>query len=408
MSSSVFADQWKFRSLVFSMALSALISSVVCYKRPPPRGMVHTPYPSNLDSSFAQQVHISLVGEDKMRVSWITQTDEPNVVFYGTSTGNYQFSAKGTSATYKYVLYESGFKHDVVIGPLQPSTAYFYQCGQKNGQEYTLQTPPAAFPLKFAVSGDLGQTEWTNSTLEHISNSGYDVLLLPGDLSYADCLQPLWDSFGRLVEPFASQRPWMVAVGNHDVEKIPIVHSEPFTSYNARWHMPFEESNSPSNVFYSFNVAGVHVIVLGSYTDFDHDSLQYKWLEADFNSVDRSKTPWIIVLIHAPWYNSNEAHQGEEESVVMKASMEQLIYSARVDIVFTGHVHAYERFTRVFNDRADNCGPVHITIGDGGNREGLATKYMDPQPSISLFREASFGHGELVGNEWNSCSMDME
>lgn len=30
--------------------------------------------------------------------------------------------------------------------------------------------------------------------------------------------------------------------------------------------------------------------------------------------------------------------------------------------------------TRVYNDKGDNCGPVHITIGDGGNREGLATK----------------------------------
>lgn len=52
--------------------------------------------------------------------------------------------------------------------------------------------------------------------------------------------------------------------------------------------------------------------------------------------------------------------------------------------------------TRVFKESADNCGPVHITIGDGGNREGLAKKYKDPQPSTSMFREASFGHGELM------------
>lgn len=29
---------------------------------------------------------------------------------------------------------------------------------------------------------------------------------------------------------------------------------------------------------------------------------------------------------------------------------------------------------RVFNGRPDPCGAVHITIGDGGNREGLAHK----------------------------------
>lgn len=120
--------------------------------------------------------------------------------------------------------------------------------------------------------GDLGQTEWTQSTLEHISKSNYDVLILPGDLSYADFVQPRWDSFGRLVEPLASQRPWMVTQGNHEVEKIPVVHNTPFTAYNARWKMPYEQSASSSNLYYSFEVAGVHVIMLGSYTDFSSDS----------------------------------------------------------------------------------------------------------------------------------------
>ena len=36
-----------------------------------------------------------------------------------------------------------------------------------------------------------------------------------------------------------------------------------------------------------------------------------------------------------------------------------------------------------------------MTIGDGGNRDGLASKWVTPQPDWSLFRQASFGHGEL-------------
>ncbi|RID66457.1 hypothetical protein BRARA_D01596 [Brassica rapa] len=39
--------------------------------------------------------------------------------------------------------------------------------------------------------------------------------------------------------------------------------------------------------------------------------------------------------------------------------------------------------------------PVYITIGDGGNSEGLLTDMMQPQPSYSAFREPSFGHGLL-------------
>ncbi|GAB4833396.1 Probable purple acid phosphatase 20 [Ancistrocladus abbreviatus] len=122
--------------------------------------------------------------------------------------------------------------------------------------------------------------------------------------------QVLWDSYGRLVEPLASQRPWTTTTGNHEVEKkVPLAH---FIAYNAKWHMPFEESNSNSNLYYSFNVVGVHVIMLCSYTHFGLDSDQYAWLQNDLSSIDKTKTPWVFVLLHVSWYNSNYAHQGEK------------------------------------------------------------------------------------------------
>lgn len=195
-------------------------------------------------------------------------------------------------------------------------------------------------------TGDLGQTEWTVSTLAHINATDYDVLLLPGDLSYADTQQLLWDSFGRLVEPYASHRPWMVTQGNHEIETFPIIYPNGFKAYNARWLMPYQESGSHSNLYYSFDLFGTHVAMLGSYADFDATSDQYKWLQADLANVDRSKTPWIFVLIHAPWYNSNLAHKGEGES--MRKVMEEFLYKAKVDIIFAGHVHAYERFVSHF------------------------------------------------------------
>ncbi|XP_021764750.1 probable purple acid phosphatase 20 [Chenopodium quinoa] len=382
------------------MAISAIIwaafnSDVASNIRPPPQETRSITTDSH-SSTTPQQVHISTVGRDHMRISWITKKPAPSKVEYGMSSGEYDSSAIGSCTSYRYFLYKSGHIHEVVIGPLNPNTVYYYRCSGHSSREFNFKTTPPQLPLKFIVIGDLGQTKWTESTLQHISQVEYDMLLLPGDLSYADFWQPYWDSFGRLVEPLASQRPWMVTIGNHEVEKIPIIHPTPFTSYNARWHMPFEESESPSNLYYSFDVASeVHVIMLGSYTDFDQGSSQYTWLEGDLKKVNRKKTSWVVVVLHAPWYNSNMAHVGEYESVDMRKAMEQLLYDARVDIVFAGHVHAYERFTRVYDGKANKCGPMHITIGDGGNREGLARKFMDPKPEISIYREASFGHGQL-------------
>ncbi|XP_010907143.1 purple acid phosphatase 22 isoform X2 [Elaeis guineensis] len=364
------------------------------FTRPGPRRIITTRH--NKSESHPQQVHISAVGADGMRISWITDDKHvPSIVEYGKAPGKYDLSATGEHTSYRYIFYTSGKIHHVKIGPLEPDTVYYYRCGGVD-DEFSFKTLPATLPIEFAIVGDLGQTEWTASTLAHVGKTNYDMLLLPGDLSYADTNQPLWDSFGRLVEPYASKRPWMVTEGNHEIETFLILHSHPFDAYNSRWRMPYEESSSTSNLYYSFDVAGaIHVIMLGSYTDFDSKSDQYKWLVKDLAKVDRGKTPWLIVLLHAPWYNTNTAHQGEGEA--MRKAMESLLYNARVDAIFVGHVHAYERFTRVYDNKANSCGPVHITIGDGGNREGLARDFDEDHKSasLSLFREASFGHGRL-------------
>ncbi|URE13557.1 RNA-binding protein C23E6.01c [Musa troglodytarum] len=340
----------------------------------------------------AQAFFRSPAGTQHMRITWVSDDEfSRSIVEYGTSPGEYTSSSQGESTFYKYLLYSSGKINHVVIGPLESNTVYFYRCGGQ-GPEFQFRTPPSEFPVTFSVVGDLGQTGWTKSTLDHISQCKYDVHLLPGDLSYADYQQHLWDSFGALVQPLASSRPWMVTEGNHEKESI-VFFKSGFQAYNARWKMPYEESGSTSNLYYSFEVAGVHIIMLGSYADYDENSDQYAWLKTDLARIDRERTPWLLVLLHVPWYNSNWAHQGEGKS--MMAAMEPLLYAAGVDIFIAGHVHAYERMDRVYHGGLDPCGPLHITIGDGGNREGLAQRYFHPKPEWSVFREASFGHGEL-------------
>ncbi|XP_061336382.1 purple acid phosphatase 22-like [Gastrolobium bilobum] len=378
-------------TLCFLLFPQPLLSSEHHYVRQLAKQLIITPHKGS--DTDPQQVHISLVGQDKIRVSWITEDKNgETLVEYGTKSGVYKAKATGNDTSYQYFFYHSGKIHNVVIGPVKPSTTYFYRCGG-SGPEFSFKTPPPKLPIEFVVIGDLGQTEDTASTLQHVDSSDYDVFLLPGDLSYADTQQPLWDSFGRFVEPYASKRPWMVTEGNHEIEIFPIIYPHGFKAYNSRWPMPFEESGSTSNLYYSFEVAGTHVIMLGSYTDFDDKSDQYKWLQSDLANIDRVKTPWVIALLHAPWYNTNDAHKGEGES--MRKAMEELLYNARVDLVFAGHVHAYERFTRIYDNKADSCGPMYITIGDGGNREGLALKFKDPPSPLSLYREPSFGHGRL-------------
>lgn len=57
--------------------------------------------------------------------------------------------------------------------------------------------------------------------------------------------------------------------------------------------------------------------------------------------TDRSKTPWLIVTSHAPWYNSYAGHFKEADCFRM--AYEPLLLEYQADIVIHGHVHSYER-----------------------------------------------------------------
>ena len=90
-------------------------------------------------------------------------------------------------------------------------------------------------------------------------------------------------------------------------------------------------------------------------------------------------------------YPPSNHHHPMSEGAQMRQAMEALLLQARVDVVFNGHVHAYERTHPV----PDAGGITHITIGDGGNREQFATPWNDPQPAWSALRQDAYGFGML-------------
>lgn len=76
-------------------------------------------------------------------------------------------------------------------------------------------------------------------------------------------------------------------------------------------------------------------LLVGKYTP------QYKWLTNELPKVNRSETPWLIVLVHSPMYNSYLHHYMEGET--MRVTYESWFVEYKVDVVFSDHVHAYEQ-----------------------------------------------------------------
>lgn len=328
---------------------------------------------------------------DQMRVSWAAPCSAAATVAWGTDSSTNQATTGPAPIQYKSPGYTSPFLYHVTLKGLSPNTKYYYKVGAVEASSvFSFVSHPgdALVPgWTMAVVGDVGQTNNSASTLQHIAAGASNMVMHLGDISYADSDEPRWDSWAEQTQFLSSTLPYMVQVGNHENELV-----GGFTAYAARFAMPAPASGT-ANVWYSLNVAGVHWITLSNYHPFTSGSDQYNWLKSDLDSIDRTTTPWVFVNTHAPWYNTNSAHQGDGEA--QRKSLEHLLYDAGVDAVFTGHVHAYERNHRAYNNARNPKGPVYITIGDGGNREGLATKWLAQTP-VSAFRQATFGHGELV------------
>lgn len=421
-------DKWSLQRVQVLLSLLALLGYLDIASCGITSAYIRTQFPSTdipLDNEvFAvpqgynapQQVHITQGDYDgkAVIVSWVTTEERgPSEVFYGTSEKQYDRLAKGESTNYTFYNYMSGFIHHCLIDGLEYNTKYYYKIGSGAiAREFSFWTPPIIHPdapYKFGIIGDLGQTYNSLSTLNHYLQSKGQTVLFVGDLSYADNYKLndgiRWDTWGRFNERSSAYQPWIWTVGNHEIEFRPdLGETLPFKPFMHRYTTPYKASRSSSPLWYAIRRASAHIIVLSSYSPFVKYTPQWTWLKQELKRVDREKTPWLIVLMHVPLYNSNDAHFMEGES--MRAAFERWFVRYKVDIIFAGHVHAYERSYRVSNIHynvssgeryplPDKSAPVYITIGDGGNQEGLASKFLDPQPDYSAFREASYGHSML-------------
>lgn len=59
--------------------------------------------------------------------------------------------------------------------------------------------------------------------------------------------------------------------------------------------------------WYSFDFGSLHTTVLSSEHSCGPGSKQRAWLEQDLASVDRAKTPWLVVELHRPMYTNEQA-----------------------------------------------------------------------------------------------------
>eukprot|EP00743_Colponemidia_sp_Colp-15_P000434 GILK01000495.1.p1 GENE.GILK01000495.1~~GILK01000495.1.p1 ORF type:complete len:427 (+),score=63.74 GILK01000495.1:37-1281(+) len=356
-----------------------------------------------------EQVHLAWNGRyDQMRVTWVHFDDNAKtLVRYGPVSGQYDSTVEGNQHKMWLPIWK-GRVHDATLVNLIPGAEYFYQAGDGTNwsNEFSFKALQPKLPVTFGVYGDFGDVN-AQSMLKlqnETANRNFDMILHVGDIAYDmnDHFGAVGDHFMRTLEPVAASVPYMVCPGNHENHWFFLHYTERFSGITGDENM----GNSGTNLWYSFNYANMHIVSISTEHSLLPFTKQRRWLDADlaWANQNRDKYPWLIVYGHRPHYCSNRKQIGAAldcaiEAPFLRLILEPILYKAKVDIYFAGHMHSYERLwpvrkgETVQKDYIDVQSPAVVITGSAGCKEKLDHDWKDND--WSAFHASDYGYGRL-------------
>ena len=125
------------------------------------------------------------------------------------------------------------------------------------------------------------------------------------------------------------------------------------------------------------------------------DSKQYTWLRDGLEAVNRDDSPWLIVVLHTPLYSTFSLHRKDPQIFAAIKHLEPLFVEHNVNLIFTGHIHAYLRTKPVRFGKLDPKGPRHITVGAGGRQCQAPFRNATAEDFVEVRDATKYGYGLL-------------
>jgi Purple acid Phosphatase, N-terminal domain/Calcineurin-like phosphoesterase len=259
---------------------------------------------------------------------------------------------------------------NALLRDLAPGTTYHYSVsndGVNWSDPVTFSTAaPGLSDFRFTMVGDESTSSVTSLPVAQVIAAlqpRFNVVV--GDLSYAgggsgyysngvptdvSAFSPgLWDTYLGIVGPAAAQSiPWQVGVGNHEMEPLADFGYVGFTTRFPQAYAPQQFTGSP--VIKSFSYGNVAVIQLdgndlSAELDDNNGYTQGKqtaWLTEQLAAfrAPGSGIDFIVVGFHNCVFCTNTTH-GSDGGI--RLVWENIFDRYQVDLVVSGHVHAYER-----------------------------------------------------------------
>lgn len=230
---------------------------------------------------------------------------------------------------------------------------------------------------RMVVFGDIG-AETADQKLLAVAafKAKPDLVVVPGDIVYDSGLiseyrTKFWNIYNADLEspegaPIMRSVPFVTAPGNHDTETRDLDKHPDALAYYMFWEQPLNgpdgeegsasvpkliasESNRkafldaageayPKMTNYSFNYGNAHYTIIDSnpYVDWTNKTLT-DWVKNDLASAKAAT--WRFVIFHHPGFTSSIDHFEQQHMRLLSPIFDE----AKVDVVFNGHVHNYQR-----------------------------------------------------------------
>jgi predicted MPP superfamily phosphohydrolase len=236
-----------------------------------------------------------------------------------------------------------------------------------------IQLPGAPNSLKFAAIGDMGtgarpQYEVGEQMAQAYARQPFELVVMLGDNLYG--AQNANDYVNKFERPYAALLKagvtFQAVLGNHDAPKAALA---------------YKHFNMNGRRYYSFTRRNVRFVVIDSN---QLDPAQLAWIEETLKSGPET---WTIAMFHHPLYSNAGRHGSNAE---LRVELEPLLVKYGVDVVLSGHDHAYERLK-------PQKGITYFLEGASGQ---LRKGDIQPSPDTAAFfdQDQSFMVAEIVGD----------
>jgi len=306
-------------------------------------------------------------GETSVVIRWEIDKMSDYKVEYGLNTKK----TKQVNLTYKGSKNNANL-YEAKLPELRPNSVYYYRLISLGNKSWfkTRTYADNQGNFSFVAMGDSrSNPEIFSKIMSESVGANPDLIISMGDLVENGGNYKQWnDYYFSVIHGAAESIPIISTLGDHEGEGD---EGELFR-YFLRDNQPVDKQ------WFSFDYGSAHFISLDyRYPD---SKEMIDWFIKDIKS---SAKKWNFVYMHRPCYNL-----GGHASAWGRETWPELFSRYKVDIVFSGHSHLYERFYPVRPLNEPDAFPVsYITTGGAG-----AELYEEVKNESVLARSESVNH----------------